>query len=75
MNMYVCKDNSDFPESLTKGKAYNLHEKFGYAGYLSLIEDDNDDVRLYPSAIFVEDKDMKSSYDFSDAVRGPIITK
>lgn len=73
--MYICKDNSDYPDSLTKGKAYGLYENIGYANYLSLIEDDNGNVKLYPSAIFVEDKDMKSSYDFSNAVRGPIVTK
>jgi len=56
MNMYICKDNSDYPESLTKGKAYVLYEKIGYVDYLSLIEDDNGNTRLYPSAIFVQDK-------------------
>lgn len=55
MNIF-CKDNIDYPKSLTKGKSYVLREKIGYAEYLSLIEDDNGEVKFYPSMIFAESK-------------------
>jgi hypothetical protein len=70
MKYGICKDNSEYIDTLTKGKTYKILATMGYAGYVVRLQDDKGDTLLYPACIFTED--TKPLYDFSDVKHGPV---